>query len=673
LKCDYLEDIENGLIRRPEIEGFGAKVTYSCNEGFVMSGPRERRCQGDGSWSDKAPACRKKALCGPAPFVRHANHTSKTRVEFDIGFLLKYYCFTGYEAQGFSEAKCMFYNGTAQWFGPDLVCKPRSCGHPGLVEHADLEGDIFTYTRQVTFRCRPGYELFGRANIHCRENGMWSSALPTCRPVICPQPQDPQNGRAHYTAVTFQSVVKFQCRHGYRLDGNETLKCGANRTWEGEIPICKEIDCPRLGVLHNGYLEGSTSTLGSVIYFRCFDGMKFEGGSRSTTCLKTGNWSHPLPKCLGFAARCKHLPEQPKHGMVIAPKTDHNMTALYRCKDGYKLVGPNLTTCNFGKWTSDTPRCEEVYCPFPGYLPNGRVLLVGHMGMYDYRPYVRKVTNNRQIMYECNRGYMLMDGPPGATCVDGKWSPTYLPRCVKGSHPRIRWTRSIRERFLRRVKRRKAGERNRNVGRKKRRRPKDPCTPIPQTPVMEVDILRLGTGNSSMPHGTKLRVRCTKGYGLNLKKNRIRCARGRWKPGEPKCITLPCAIPKTEHGHYHYFQKVVKFGESVDHGEVVRLNCFPGFQLVGVESLRCWYGEWTTGSLPKCVAGPCELPTIPHGYYLSGYRAGLTISHGSSVSYDCKPDYVKADINPTHCKEGRLLPNPPACLTHTLRVKVPTW
>ncbi|XP_076316028.1 protein lev-9-like isoform X3 [Tachypleus tridentatus] len=552
LKCDYLEDIENGIIRRPEIEGFGAKVTYRCDEGFVMSGPRERRCQGDGSWSDKAPACRKKALCGTAPFVRHANHTSKTKLEFDIGFLLKYYCFVGYEAQGFSEAKCMFYNGTAQWFGPDLVCKPRSCGHPGFVEHADLEGDIFTYTRQVTFRCHPGYELFGRANIHCRENGMWSSALPTCRPVICPQPQDPKNGRAHYTAVTFQSVVKFQCRHGYRLDGNETLKCGANRTWEGEIPVCKEIDCPRLGVLHNGYLEGSTSTLGSVIYFRCFDGMKFEGVSRSTTCLKTGNWSHPLPKCLApcivpdvqngrvnhfapgstiehnqhlqvdckpqhelvynampatcrngtwthvpscVAARCKHLPKQPKHGMVIAPKTDHNMTALYRCKDGYKLVGPNITVCNFGRWTTDTPRCEEV----------------------------------------------------------------------------------------------------------------------------------------------------------------------------------PCAIPKTEHGHYHYYQKVVKYGESVDHGEVVRLNCFPGFQLVGIESLRCWYGDWTASILPKCVAGPCELPTIPHGYYLSGYRAGLTISHGSSVSYDCKQDYVKADINPTHCKEGKLLPNPPACLTHTLRVKVPTW
>ncbi|GIY82554.1 protein lev-9 [Caerostris extrusa] len=49
--------------------------------------------------------------------------------------------------------------------------------------------------------------------------------------------------------------------------------------------------------------------------------------------------------------------------------------------------------------------------PFPGVLENGRILLVGHMGMYDYRPYVRKITNNRQIMYECERHYTLNEGP----------------------------------------------------------------------------------------------------------------------------------------------------------------------------------------------------------------------------------------------------------------------
>ncbi len=86
-----------------------------------------------------------------------------------------------------------------------------------------------------------------------------------------------------------------------------------------------------------------------------------------------------------------------------------------------------------------------VYCPFPGYIANGKVMLMGNMGYYDYRPYVKKVTNNRQIMYECDRGYKLDDdGPPGATCVAGRWSPKQLPRCVAEQHSRGRWARSIK-------------------------------------------------------------------------------------------------------------------------------------------------------------------------------------------------------------------------------------
>ena len=55
-----------------------------------------------------------------------------------------------------------------------------------------------------------------------------------------------------------------------------------------------------------------------------------------------------------------------------------------------------------------------MFCPFPGFVENGKVLLVGSMGLYEYRPYVRKIRNNRQIMYQCTRGYILVGGPTGA-------------------------------------------------------------------------------------------------------------------------------------------------------------------------------------------------------------------------------------------------------------------
>lgn len=51
-----------------------------------------------------------------------------------------------------------------------------------------------------------------------------------------------------------------------------------------------------------------------------------------------------------------------------------------------------VMTCAFGNWTGQIPYCQEVYCSFPGYIPNGKVFLVGNMGLYDYRPYVRRVS-----------------------------------------------------------------------------------------------------------------------------------------------------------------------------------------------------------------------------------------------------------------------------------------
>lgn len=54
------------------------------------------------------------------------------------------------------------------------------------------------------------------------------------------------------------------------------------------------------------------------------------------------------------------------------------------------------------------------------------------MGYYDYRNYVTKVVNNRQIIFECDRGYMLSEGPMGKTCIRGEWAPKTAP-------PRYGW------------------------------------------------------------------------------------------------------------------------------------------------------------------------------------------------------------------------------------------
>ena len=45
--------------------------------------------------------------------------------------------------------------------------------------------------------------------------------------------------------------------------------------------------------------------------------------------------------------------------MVIAPRIEHGTQALYKCKDGFQLVGSNVTKCMYGTWTSSIPDCQE--------------------------------------------------------------------------------------------------------------------------------------------------------------------------------------------------------------------------------------------------------------------------------------------------------------------------
>ncbi|KAH9361131.1 hypothetical protein HPB48_002993 [Haemaphysalis longicornis] len=238
LNCDELEPLENGQFR---VSGdyFGARVYYECAENFWMSGPKERMCQGDGRWSARAPECKKQPSCSSPPGVPHSRtNASDGARDFVINSTVRYTCFPGYDARGFDVAKCIFYNGSAQWFGPDLKCEPKSCGPPGEVEHGRRMGAMTRFTSSVKYECHEGYELFGRAHRYCQSSGQWSGALPECRPVQCDKPEDPLNGRAIFDQLLFNSVVRYECHHGFRLKGPSTARCNSQRRWEGAPTHC---------------------------------------------------------------------------------------------------------------------------------------------------------------------------------------------------------------------------------------------------------------------------------------------------------------------------------------------------------------------------------------------------------------------------------------------------
>ncbi|XP_073824681.1 hig-anchoring scaffold protein isoform X1 [Musca autumnalis] len=423
--CGQPPDPANGW-HSGECYTFGCKITYNCGVGYELVGKHERTCQSDGSWTPKElPTCVlvTSVVC---PTPENPKNGKATFTTLAYNSVVSYECRYGYTLVGESSSRC---GADRKWSGTLPICKEINCGHPGVLYNGWIE-NVEAGTglgASIIFRCQPDMLMKGSSSSVCQIDGRWRNPLPEClAPCVVP-------------AISQGVVVPIEII----TDENGTTIITPTNHSSQHHP------------------SGSVDKVkhGTALDVQCEKNYEFPVSLLSPPKCHNGTWSI-IPRCV--PARCKNMPKPPKHGMVLAPKTEHGMKARFKCKDGFKLVSPEgkdvtdpndyVLTCSFGNWTGEFPHCQEVFCSFPGYIPNGKVLLVGNMGLYDYRPYVKKIVNNKQIMYDCDKGYVLDVGPPGATCVGGKWRPLELPQCLLGQHPRLRWNRrrrSIEMRHLR--------------------------------------------------------------------------------------------------------------------------------------------------------------------------------------------------------------------------------
>ncbi|XP_055328022.1 sushi, von Willebrand factor type A, EGF and pentraxin domain-containing protein 1-like isoform X2 [Paramacrobiotus metropolitanus] len=714
-KCAPLVDPLNGKVHTTGIEAFGAKVFYTCQPDFKLKGPRSRSCQGDATWSGDMPICQPDVKCEDPPEVPHAQHNADWRHHtYDLDTMIQYTCESGYAIEGFARAKCIYFNGTAKWFGPDLRCVPRDCGHPADIANGYREGDLFYYPHRVKFHCYPGYNLIGKPIRHCQRNGKWDGENPLCKAVECARPADPYNGFAIITSLKYESTVIYTCKPGYQLVKSEERRCLANQTWSGPEPKCEVINCGPPPPINNGGYNGSSTTYNSVIFYFCNKGMKFGGTANSAKCQADGKWSHAPPKCyasciipyiengnangspgeyishgdvlnvsclskyeLAYStispkcfngsllhiptcqpASCKTPPPSPRQGFVIAPKTDHGMKARFACNKGYRIVGGDTVMCDYGNWTGEAPICQEVYCPWPGKLGNGTVYLVGAMGSYEYYSYIKTVVQDRQIRYECSKGYFLHGGPAGATCIDGSWSPREMPKCYPGLHP----PQSL---FGPRVKRTVP----KGVQPMWRNFLVAPCSGLISENFEQSNLLR---DPDDAAHFTAV-VRCRAGFTPNVPNGAADCRNGTWKPRKPDCVPLTCRVPETMNGQFVLLpgnQTVAAWTELVD-SAVIDFSCIAGYKITGPEQLHCSAGQFVPPTIPECIPASCHLSDIAHGSYNGGYRSGLQVSHNSIIGFHCADGYRKSPTTVVRCDLGRLTPRAPECIGQYQEVAVP--
>ncbi|CAI5454492.1 unnamed protein product [Caenorhabditis angaria] len=707
--CHPLPTIENGFIRTAGDLRFGSNAEYGCDRGYILIGASQRRCQANKEWSSSPPICRLQLKCGPPPEIPYAFHDPDPyTTSYEIDAEMTYNCMPGYHklnTKGLSISKCLLNRqNVAQWFGPELKCKARSCPDPGEIENGVREGEIYEYPHYVRYSCNPGFLLVGSTSRQCSSNGEWTSEPAVCKATECARPTSPLHGKVVGSSLTYQSIVSYSCDHGFRLVGQVQRICLAEGIWGGNEPRCEEIRCPLLPPLPNGYIEGSETSYGAVSVFRCLETMTHEGASKAK-CMEDGQWSAPMPKCLASCRvpqiqngrirdksegqliassskvtvecnkqheanidehlicqnstwshvpvcsplSCHNWPPRVAHARILFSKSSHGSLAKYECQNGYHPDQNNrIIKCLYGEWTRDGPplKCLPSWCEHPsrtyGTFPGGQMLLEGILGAYEFQSYINKVEEGRTINFQCSKGNYLI-GAPKATCVNGQWMPKISPKCVSQTHPPHEGTLWDR-------KKREVLEGEAEISRYRRNAEN------------QIGRKLLGNCGSIVPKAERIvtqhaenaiTVICRDGFEFSSEQidGKSTCFNGKWLPDIAECIPKSCRVPVRLHVFFlkSGTSQILQSNDIVEDGTIAQMACLRGFNLAGNGNLECYRGNMKE-PLGHCVPQECVLSELVVGKYNT---TAESIKNGESVTLMC----TGANIT-ISCSKGSLSPNP---------------
>ncbi|XP_013393617.1 sushi, von Willebrand factor type A, EGF and pentraxin domain-containing protein 1 [Lingula anatina] len=411
LFCPLLDAPSNGFQTSSEVRDYGVgAVTFACNIGHQLLGNSVIQCEDNGNWAGQMPTC-KAISCGRPS---SPNHGSFTGDDFTYRKVVRYSCDEGYQLTT-SSPKTRQCLDTGSWSEGEPICERIECNVPN-VQNGNVEGGTrFFYGDTISFVCFPRYTLKGAASATCTKDATFSDPIPTCERKRCPNLSHPTNGimTSSRDFVT-ESEVIFVCHEGYRLNGEEVVKCeekGETGVWSAPAPTCGQITCPSPVDPAHGSVLGTDFTYNSAVSFMCDPGFQINGTDR-LVCQKDG-WDSEPPTC--EAISCRTLPV-PANGNVMFTTRTYGGNAQFSCNAGYRLDGKsNLFCLETGEWNAHPPRCEPKKCPPLHPLAHGS--RDGDSLSYP-----------STINFTCFPGYELVGSANTSCGEDGTWSNP-VPTC----------------------------------------------------------------------------------------------------------------------------------------------------------------------------------------------------------------------------------------------------
>ncbi|XP_014245415.1 CUB and sushi domain-containing protein 3 [Cimex lectularius] len=298
----------------------GSEVSYGCSRNYKLVGPSHRVCQENKQWSENTPRC-EEIRC-PEPIL--------------------------------AEHAILSVTGNDRLYGRTLI------------KTAETAMSFATYKigALVKYRCERGYKIEGDPLSTCEENGKWSGKIPECTFVDCKMPTAPAHGKFTLASnVTYYgAVVLYECEDNFQLDGYARRLCLDNGTWSAETPTCKEVVCKEPEKEGGVTVHVSTFSIGGVAHYSCPKGHDLQGNA-TRICQKKGTWSGYIPNCI--PVDCGRPPTIENGRVIIMnDSTTYNSGAEYHCIPQYQRIGPFLRKCmDDGNWSGDEPRCEMTISP----------------------------------------------------------------------------------------------------------------------------------------------------------------------------------------------------------------------------------------------------------------------------------------------------------------------
>ncbi|NXS95391.1 DAF factor, partial [Jacana jacana] len=120
----------------------------------------------------------------------------------------------------------------------------------------------------------------------------------------CPSPPNIKNGQHESTDMNVfipGMSVKYYCDPGYFLTGKTTVSCLTSGSWSTPYPRCEVLQCPSPPAIDHGNHSSQGLEVfppGMVVNYSCDPGYSLLGEA-AIHCTDSGNWSLPPPRCAG--------------------------------------------------------------------------------------------------------------------------------------------------------------------------------------------------------------------------------------------------------------------------------------------------------------------------------------------------------------------------------------